>query len=105
MPCLTALCLQRRFIGLIEPMIKRLLKNPSSKAAASEMPRRTSQYVEALSDARTQLAVVFNNLVRGATGFDGDTDTTVACRALGDSYNSGKMQLPIKNWHSQLNLS
>ena len=22
---------------------------------------------------------------RGATGFDGDTDTTVACRALGDS--------------------
>jgi hypothetical protein len=40
---------------------------------------------------------------KGATGFDGDTDTTVACRALGDSYNSGKMQLPIKNWHSQLN--
>jgi len=40
---------------------------------------------------------------RGATGFDGDTDAIGACRALGDSYNSGKMQLPIKNWHSQLN--
>jgi len=29
------------------------------------MPRRTSQYVEALSDTRTQLAVVFNNLIKG----------------------------------------
>ena len=44
------------------------------------------QYVEALSDARTQLAVIFDNLNRkGATGFDGDTEVTVACRALGDS--------------------
>ncbi len=50
------------------------------------MLRRTSQYVEALSEARTQLAVVFNNLnIRGATGFDGDTEVTVACRALGNS--------------------
>jgi len=28
------------------------------------MPRRTFQYVEALSDARTQLAVIFNILLR-----------------------------------------
>src|SRR5690349_9367215 len=27
---------------------------------------------------------------KGATGFDGDTDTTVACRALGDSLTPGK---------------
>ena len=50
------------------------------------MPRRTFQYVEALSDARTQLAVIFNNLPRkGATGFDGDTEVNGACRALGVS--------------------
>ena len=40
-------------------------KRLSGKAAASEMPRRTFQYVEALSDARTQLAVIFNNLNKG----------------------------------------
>ena len=33
------------------------------KAAASEMPRRTFQYVEALSDARTQSAALFNILL------------------------------------------
>ena len=61
-------------------------KWPTSKAAASEMPRHTFQYVEALSDARTQLAVVFNNLnERGATGIDGDTHVSGACRALGVS--------------------
>jgi len=61
-------------------------KWPSSKAAASEMPRRTFQYVEVLSDARTQLAVIFNNLTRrGATGIDGDTEVSGACRALGVS--------------------
>ena len=62
-------------------------KRSSSKAAASEKPKRTlCSYVEALSDARTQLAVVFNNLTKeGATGFDGDTDAIVACRALGVS--------------------
>jgi hypothetical protein len=50
------------------------------------MPRRTFQYVEALSDARTQLAVIFNNLTRkGATGIDGDTEVSGACRALGVS--------------------
>ncbi|HEX9112879.1 MAG TPA: hypothetical protein VF888_00905 [Nitrospirota bacterium] len=47
------------------PYPGRLFKLPSSKAAASEMPRRTSEYVEALSEARTQLAVVFNNLNKG----------------------------------------
>ena len=61
-------------------------KWPSSKAAASEGARRTIQYVAALSDARTQLAVIFNNLTRkGATGFDGDTKVNGACRALGVS--------------------
>ncbi len=50
------------------------------------MPRRTFQYVEALSDGRTQLVVVFNNLTRkGATGIDGDTNVNGACRALGVS--------------------
>jgi hypothetical protein len=40
-------------------------KWPSSKAAVSEMPRRTFPYVEVVSDARTQLAVIFNNLNKG----------------------------------------
>ena len=40
----------------------RMLKKAVSKAAASEMPRRTSQYVEALSDARTQLTDFFSIL-------------------------------------------
>ena len=41
----------------------------------------------------------------GATGFDGDTDATDACRAPGDSLNLEEhTQLPIKNWHSQLKL-
>gem|GEM_PF-5108586 len=38
-------------------------------AAASEMLRRISQYGEALSEARTQLAVVFNNLNKGGDRF------------------------------------
>jgi len=42
----------------------RMLKKAVSKAAASEMPRRTSQYVEALSDARTQLTDFFSILHR-----------------------------------------
>ena len=62
-------------------------------------------YVEHRSEVRTQPEAFFNIRRKGATGFDGDTDTTVACRALRVSYNSGKMQLPIKNWHSQLNSS
>ena len=61
-------------------------------------------YVAGREGARTTLEAIFIILTRkGATGFDGDTETTVACRDLGDSNNSGKMQLPIKNWHSQLN--
>lgn len=48
-------------------------------------------YVEGLSEARTKSQGIFNILKRkGATGFDGDTDTTVACRALGDSLTPGK---------------
>jgi hypothetical protein len=39
-----------------------MLKKAVSKAAASEMPRRTAQYVEALSDARTQLTDFFSIL-------------------------------------------
>ncbi len=58
---------------------------PLSEAAASERPRRTNQYVEVLSDARTKLEAFINILIRGATGFDGDTDAIVACRALGVS--------------------
>ena len=37
---------------------------PSSKAAASEAARRTLQYVEPLSDVRTQLADFFSILLR-----------------------------------------
>ena len=42
-------------------------KRPSSKAAASEEARRTLQYVEPLSDARTMLAVFFSILPGGTT--------------------------------------
>ena len=38
-------------------------KRPSSKAAASEVARRTLRYVEPLSDARTPLAVFFSSLL------------------------------------------
>ena len=38
-------------------------KRPSGKAAASEEARRTLQYVEPLSDARTMLAVFFSSLL------------------------------------------
>jgi hypothetical protein len=39
-------------------------KRPFSKAAASEVARRTLRYVEPLSDARTMLADFFNILLR-----------------------------------------
>lgn len=39
-----------------------MLKKAVSEAAASEMPRPTSQYVEALSDERTRLADFFSIL-------------------------------------------
>jgi hypothetical protein len=38
-------------------------KRPSSKAAVSEVARRTLRYVEPLSDARTPLAVFFSILL------------------------------------------
>ena len=41
---------------------RRLLKKSSSKAAASEGPRRTLWYVEGLNDARTTLADFFSSL-------------------------------------------
>jgi hypothetical protein len=41
----------------------RCSKAPLDKAAAREMPRRTFQYVEALSDVRTQSAAFFNILL------------------------------------------
>ncbi|MCG3774606.1 MAG: hypothetical protein JW395_1429 [Nitrospira sp.] len=41
----------------------RILKMPSSKAAASEEARRTLRYVEPLSDARTPLADFFSILL------------------------------------------
>jgi hypothetical protein len=39
-------------------------KRPSSKAAASEVARRTLLYVEPLSDARTMLAAFFSILLK-----------------------------------------
>jgi hypothetical protein len=41
----------------------RMLKKAASKATASEEARRTLQYVEPLSDARTPLAGVFSILL------------------------------------------
>ena len=43
----------------------RSFKNPCNKAAASESPKRTAEYVEGLSDARTQLWGFFK-LLRSA---------------------------------------
>ncbi len=43
------------------------------------------RYVEPRSEVKTQLEAFFNIRRKGATGFDGDTEVTVACRALGDS--------------------
>ena len=42
---------------------RRMLKRPSSKAAASEEARRTLRYVEPLSAARTKLANFFSILL------------------------------------------
>jgi hypothetical protein len=41
----------------------RSFKKPCNKAAASESPRRTAEYVEGLSDARTQLRGFFKLLL------------------------------------------
>ena len=41
----------------------RSFKRPCNKAAASESPRRTAEYVEGLSDARTQLRGFFKLLL------------------------------------------
>ena len=43
--------------------LSRMLKRPFSKAAASEEARRTLQYVEPLSDARTMLTGFFSILL------------------------------------------
>ncbi len=48
--------------GEIAAHLCRMLKRPSSKAAASEEARRTLRYVEPLSDARTPLADFFSIL-------------------------------------------
>jgi hypothetical protein len=42
---------------------RRMLKSPSSKAAASEEARRTLRYVEPLSEERTPLAGFFSILL------------------------------------------
>src|SRR6267143_2129389 len=41
----------------------RSFKNPCNKAAAREIPRRTAEYVEGLSDARTRLRRFFKLLL------------------------------------------
>ena len=56
------------------------------------MPRRTFQYVEALSDARTQLAVVFNNLNEGGRPEStGILTSAVHVELSGSRKSSGKM--------------
>jgi hypothetical protein len=43
--------------------LHKMLKMAVSKAAASEMARRTLRYVEPLSDVRTTLAAIFSILL------------------------------------------
>jgi hypothetical protein len=49
--------------GTKASIISECSRRPSGKAAASEEARRTLQYVEPLSDARTMLAVFFSILI------------------------------------------
>jgi len=70
------------------------------------MPRRTVQYVEALSDARTKLEAFINILTKGGRPVStGILMPSSHVELSGSRKSSGKQQLPIKNWHSQLNLS
>ncbi len=59
----------------------------SSKARATEHPKAYSfTYVAGREEARTPLETIFIILIRkGATGIDGDTKVSGACRALGVS--------------------
>ena len=49
--------------GTMDSIISGCSKRPSSKAAVSEVARRTLRYVEPLSDARTMLAVFISILL------------------------------------------
>jgi hypothetical protein len=49
--------------GMKASIISGCSKRPASKAAVSEVARRTLRYVEPLSDARTPLAVFFSSLL------------------------------------------
>ena len=55
----------------VEAKLSRMLKIPSSKAAASEEGRRTLRYVEPLSEVRTPLADFFSILLERSTALCG----------------------------------
>ncbi len=65
----------------------------------------TGLYVEALSEARTQLAVIFQQPEhRGRPVSTGILRSLSHVELSGTRKSPRKMQLPIKNWHSQPNL-
>lgn len=69
------------------------------------MPRRTAQYVEALSDARTKLEAFINILTKGGRPVStGILTPSSHVEISGTRKIPGKTQLPTKNWHSQPNL-
>jgi hypothetical protein len=79
-------------------------ERPFSQAAAREVPRRTVQCVDVLSDARVKLEAFTNILIKGGRPVStGILMPSSHVELSGSRKSSGKMQLPIKNWHSQLN--
>jgi hypothetical protein len=74
------------------------------KAGVNESPRRTYwPYVEGLSETRTKSQGIFNILKKGGDRFRRGYRYHRGMSSSRGLVNSGKMQLPIKNWHSQLN--
>src|SRR6478752_591450 len=63
-----------------------------SKRPFTKQPRRTVSWTPQGAKERERSWEPFSSSgrERGATGFDGNTDTTVACRALFDSLTPGK---------------
>ena len=60
-------------------------------------------YVEGLSETRTKSQGIFNILKKGGDRFRRGYRYHRGMSSSRGLVNSGKMQLPIKNWHSQLN--
>lgn len=72
-------------LGLSQRFL-RMFKGVFGKAAAIRRPEAYFvQYIESLNEQERSQKLFQHPTERGATGFDGDTEVTVACRALGDS--------------------